>query len=147
MKVDTLLKLPVTASTGVIGPEVVGDGQATSIEQVSTDSYKAAFYPESRFGGFTDVDGTVIFYSRIGALVRPCFVVVDCGCGRGSHSEDPSAFRRNLRCFKGKVSKVIGLDVDASAAENQTIDEFRQLVPGRPWPLENQSADLITVTL
>jgi len=27
------------------------------------------FYPESRFGGFTQIDGTVAFYSRVQALV------------------------------------------------------------------------------
>ena len=37
------------------------------------------FYPESRFGGFTDIDGTVAFYSRVNALVKPLYVVVDFG--------------------------------------------------------------------
>jgi len=26
-------------------------------------------YPESRFGGFSDIDGTVTFYSRVNALL------------------------------------------------------------------------------
>jgi len=76
------------------------------------NKYKALFYPESSFGGFTHVDESVAFYSRVNALLQPSFVVVDFGCGRGSHQDDSVMFRRSLRCLKGKVSKVIGVDVD-----------------------------------
>ena len=36
-----------------------------------------AFYPESKFGGFTDLDGTIRFYLRVNALLEPGFTVVD----------------------------------------------------------------------
>lgn len=105
--------------------------------------HQAAFYPESTFGGFTDVDGTLAFYARINSLITPTSVVVDCGCGRGHHAEDPIRFRRELRCLKTKVSSVIGLDVDAAAAANPTVDEFRQIAPGSPWPLDDNSVSLV----
>ena len=104
---------------------------------------KEHFYPESRFGGFTNVDWTVAFYSRVHALIRPGHVVVDFGCGRGSHLEDPVAFRRELRSFKDKVARVIGVDVDPVGATNPYVDEFRELTPDAPWPLDTASVDVI----
>jgi len=102
----------------------------------------ARFYPESRFGGFTDVDGTVAFYSRVNALLAPSFVVIDFGCGRGAHTEDRVPFRRELRRLKGKVTRVIGLDVDAAGGGNPSIDEFRAL-SGPEWPVDAHSVDMI----
>ncbi len=101
------------------------------------------FYPESTFGGFTGVDGTVAFYSRVNALAQASFRVIDFGCGRGKNAEDPILFRRNLMCLKGKVAQVIGLDVDEAGKRNPTLDDFRLLTPDGPWPLDDQSADLI----
>src|SRR5690349_7094694 len=74
--------------------------------------YDHSFYPERAFGGFSDVDGTVTFYTRVNSLIDPAFRIVDFGCGRGAHSEDAVALRRDLRSFKGRVETVIGLDVD-----------------------------------
>jgi SAM-dependent methyltransferase len=99
------------------------------------------FYPESRFGGFTQIDGTVAFYSRVQALARPEHVLVDFGCGRGAYGEDPVSFRRDLRIFKGKVRQVIGLDASPSGAENPYLDAFYSL-DGPRWPLGDCSADL-----
>lgn len=110
---------------------------------VQMDTYIKSFYPESAFGGFTDIDGTVVFYARVNALIQPSSVVVDFGCGRGSHSEDPIVFRRNLRCLRGKVARVIGLDVDNAAARNPTIDEFHLIGPKETWPLEGGSCDVV----
>lgn len=105
--------------------------------------YNAEFYPETSFGGFTRADGTVAFYTRVNALLRPSFTVIDFGCGRGQHEEDTNSFRRGLCLLKGKVSKVIGLDVDEVGMSNPSIDEFRTLIPGRPWPVPDQSAEMI----
>ena len=105
--------------------------------------YLPLFYPESKFGGFTDIDGTIAFYSRVNALLQQSSVVVDFGCGRGAHQEDPIAFRRNLLCLKGKVSKVIGVDVDEAGRTNSGVDEFRSLEPGSPWPLADRSVDMV----
>lgn len=99
------------------------------------------FYPESRFGGFTQIDGTVAFYSRVQALVRPDSIMVDFGCGRGAYINDPLPFRRDLRIFKGKARRVIGLDASPAGAENPFLDQFLQLEDSR-WPLPDASADL-----
>jgi SAM-dependent methyltransferase len=103
---------------------------------------KHLFYPESRFGGFTDIDGTVIFFTRVNALLEPGHVVLDVGCGRGSAAEDPVRTRRTLRNLKGKAARVIGIDVDPAATENPFLDEFR-LIEGPAWPLPDDSIDLM----
>ena len=101
-----------------------------------------SFYPESKFGGFTGVDGTVAFYSRVQALAQPETVAVDFGCGRGAYAADPIAYRRELRILKGKVRRVIGLDANPSAVQNPFIDTFHLLENCQPWPLADNSADL-----
>ncbi len=85
---------------------------------------KEIYYPESKFGGFTNVDGTIHFYTRINALVRPDFILLDYGCGRGGVADDQVAYRRGLRIFKNKCKRVIGMDVDENASSNPFIDEF-----------------------
>lgn len=104
-------------------------------------NYKQIYYPESRFGGFSNVDGTVTFYNRVNALIKPASVVIDAGCGRGAYGGDPIEYRRNLRILKGKCRRVIGIDVDQKARENPYIDEFRQ-IESASWPIENGTADL-----
>jgi len=102
------------------------------------------FYPEVRFGGFTDIDGTVSFYSRINSLLHPSFVVLDVGCGRGKCNEDPILFRKNLSILKGKVASVIGIDLDINAQDNPCLDEFRLIEgEGDSWPVEDNTIDLI----
>jgi SAM-dependent methyltransferase len=107
------------------------------------DAHKESFYPETSFGGFSNHDGTVLFYTRVNALVQPSFIVVDFGCGRGEHADDAVGFRRGLRCLKGKVARVIGVDIDLAGRSNPTVDEFRKLEPGHSWPIEDTSANLI----
>jgi SAM-dependent methyltransferase len=99
------------------------------------------FYPESKFGGFSDVDGTVRFYLRVNALVDSQSVVIDYGCGRGAYGEDTVPARRDLRILKGKVKRVIGLDVDLVGEQNPYLDEFHLLKDER-WPLTDDSTDL-----
>jgi SAM-dependent methyltransferase len=99
------------------------------------------FYPESKFGGFSQIDGTVAFYARVQALARPDSIVLDFGCGRGAYAEDPIAFRRDLRIFKGKVRQVIGLDANPAAACNPFVDAFH-LLQAPTWPVENASIDV-----
>lgn len=103
---------------------------------------KETFYPESKFGGFTNVDGTIAFYSRVNALLESSSVVLDIGCGRGAYANSPVPFSRNLRILKGKVAKVIGIDVDIAAKDNPFIDEFH-LIEGYSWPIPDASVDLI----
>jgi SAM-dependent methyltransferase len=103
--------------------------------------YKRQFYPESRFGGFSNVDGTLAFYHRVNALIQPASVVVDVGCGRGAYGDDPVPYRLQLRILKGKCQKVIGLDVDLKGYENPFIDDFRP-IQGDRWPVESEETDL-----
>ena len=103
---------------------------------------KERFYPEMRFGGFSAVDGTVAFFTRVNALLDPSFIVLDVGCGRGEYSEDRVLPRKNLRILKGKAARVIGIDVDQGARDNPFVDEFR-LLQGDIWPVESDSIDLV----
>jgi SAM-dependent methyltransferase len=100
------------------------------------------FYPESTFGGFTRIDGTVAFYTRVQALVKPDMVMIDFGCGRGAYTADPVTYRRDLRIFRGKARQVIGIDASAAAADNPFLDEFRCL-KAADWPVADGEANLI----
>jgi ubiquinone/menaquinone biosynthesis C-methylase UbiE len=100
-----------------------------------------AFYPESRFGEFSRFDGTIGFYARVNELANFDSVVLDIGCGRGVWLNDPVHIRRQLRDFKGRCARIIGADVDSSAAENPSLDEFR-LLTGATWPFEDNSIDV-----
>jgi hypothetical protein len=67
------------------------------------------FYPETRFGGFTDIDGTMAFFNRVNSLLDSSFVVLDVGCGRGEYHEDEVCVRRNLRNLRGKSPGLLEL--------------------------------------
>jgi SAM-dependent methyltransferase len=101
-------------------------------------------YPEVAAGGFTGVDGTVEFYTRVNALLRPDMVVVDYGAGRGRFMEDESApLRRDLCNLQGKVAKVVGLDLDDVVLSNPVLDEAHVIDLSAPLPLASSSVDLV----
>jgi hypothetical protein len=56
---------------------------------VRLNPWLATFNPESRFSGFTDIDGTVAFYLRVNALATSKDVVLDLDCGQGTYANDP----------------------------------------------------------
>lgn len=104
---------------------------------------KAILYPEVAAGGFTHIDGTIDFYNRVNALLASEMTVVDFGAGRGAfYSDDKVKYRRDLRHLRGKVKKVIGLDVDPVVKENRTVDESFVIRAEDPLPLPNQSVDI-----
>jgi len=107
------------------------------------DRFLYRFYPETRFGGFTDCDGTIRFYTRINALAEEVRegTVLDVGCGRGAYADDLLPLRAKLRVLRGRCARVIGLDVDPTARENPFIDEF-YFLRGSSWPLDDSSIDL-----
>lgn len=107
-------------------------------------SAKQYFYPETVAGGFSRVDGTVAFYTRINALLRPEMTVLDFGAGRGMGVQDDAVpYRRELRTLRGKCRRVIGIDVDDAVRENPGLDEAHVVAPGADLPLDTASVDLI----
>ena len=110
---------------------------------MATLMHEALFYPESRFGGFTAVDGTIAFYTCVQSLLTPAARVLDFGCGRGAHEEDDVGLRRELRIMQGHCEKVCGVDVDPAGSSNPFIDEFKQLSPGAQVPYAEATFDLI----
>jgi SAM-dependent methyltransferase len=99
-------------------------------------------YPEIAFGGYSRVDGTMDFLARAHALAPSEGTILDIGCGRGEGVEDRCRARARLCDFRRAGVKVVGIDVDPSAAGNPIIDEFRPLRIGEPWPIESASVDL-----
>lgn len=117
-------------------------GLSGAKRRIDTVSYKNIYYPESKVGDFTDIDGTIAFYLRVNSLVDSTSVILDIGCGRGRYVEDPVSIRRNLRIFKGRCKKVIGIDVNNAARVNPFIDEF-YLIQDNSWPIKDNSIDIV----
>lgn len=101
--------------------------------------YESA-YPEIAAGGFSAIDGTVQFYTRINALIRPNMTVLDLGAGRSTLAEYPAT--EALATLRGKVAKVIGIDVDAAVLDNPVVDQA-MVYDGVTLPLDDASIDLI----
>jgi 2-polyprenyl-3-methyl-5-hydroxy-6-metoxy-1,4-benzoquinol methylase len=60
-------------------------------------SYKIDFYPESRFGGSSNIYRTITFHSRVNPLLTSSSMVLDVGCGRGIYDQDLVIWSRDLR--------------------------------------------------
>jgi len=102
------------------------------------------FFPEIEAGGFSRIDSTVQFYTRVNALLNPDLVLLDFGAGRGvSHLEDVVPYRRELRNFRGKVREVIGADVDPVVVTNPSLDRALVLDPTGTIPLSDECVHLI----
>jgi SAM-dependent methyltransferase len=101
-------------------------------------------YPEVGAGGFTRVDGTVAFYGRINALLKPNMTVVDFGAGRGAGpSDDPVPYRRSLQTLRGRVREVIGVDIDPVVKDNPAVDRAIVTSAIGALPLDDESVDLV----
>ena len=106
----------------------------------------AYFFPEKHAGGFSRHNMTVQFYVRVNALLRSDMTVLDFGAGRGEGVVDERRpFVRELRNLRGKVRRVVGVDVDPVVTTNPTLDEAHVLPPGPglALPLADGSVDLI----
>lgn len=104
----------------------------------------AAVYPEIRAGGFSSVDGTVQFYSRVNALLRPGMRVLDFGAGRGKDAvEDTVEYRRALRTLVGKGALIVGADVDRAVSSNPSVDAALVVEEDRGLPLAPESIDIV----
>jgi SAM-dependent methyltransferase len=104
----------------------------------------ARLYPEAAVGGYTHLDGSVEFYTRVSALVDADSDVLDFGAGRGQWALDPMPhISRHLRMLKGRVHRVVGTDVDEAVLTNPALDEAHVVDFGAPLPFDPESFDLV----
>jgi SAM-dependent methyltransferase len=104
----------------------------------------ARLYPEVNAGGYSRMDGSVDFYTRINALVTPDSRVLDFGAGRGWWAvETVAPFQRQIRMLKGRVKQVVGTDVDPAVKTNPSLDEAHVVDLGAPLPFDDNSFDLV----
>lgn len=102
------------------------------------------FYPETAAGGYSRVDGSVEFYTRIRALLEPHMEVLDFGAGRGwAVVDDPNPTRSRLANLRGACAKVVGVDIDPVVRDNPGLDEAVVIEPGDRLPFADQSFDLV----
>jgi SAM-dependent methyltransferase len=94
-------------------------------------------------GDFPPLDGTIEFYGRVNALIKPTMTVLDLGASTALwRQQDQSEYRRSLRPVKGKVAKLIGADIDPAVFTNETTDE-NLLIENGHVPLPDLSVDMI----
>jgi len=103
------------------------------------------FYdPAAAFlGGFSSLDGTMEFYGRINALLKPTYKVLDFGAGRGAwYFEDRVNYRRSLRDIRSKVAAYIGVDVDEDVLQNPTTTN-NIVIRNGIIPIDDNTFDLV----
>jgi SAM-dependent methyltransferase len=115
------------------------NGAVATTEELAHD-----FYPESYVGGFPHVDGTVIFFTQIAALLRPTDHVLDFGAGRGEPIlDDKVPYRRHLSNMKGRCAHLEGCDVDDVVLSNPYLDHAEVISPDSPLPYPDNRFDLV----
>jgi SAM-dependent methyltransferase len=98
---------------------------------------------DDMLGGYTSTDGTVEFYNRVNAILKPELTVLDLGAGRGSWSFlDKCKYRNKLQTIKGKVKEYICADIDEAVLSNSTSDR-NVIIQDNRVPLEDKSVDII----
>jgi SAM-dependent methyltransferase len=110
----------------------------------TTEELVHRFYPESNVTGFSHVDGTVIFFTQIAALLRPTDHVLDFGAGRGEAIlDDKVHYRRHLSNMKGRCAHLEGCDVDEVVLNNPYLDHAEVIRPDSPLPYPDNRFDLV----
>jgi SAM-dependent methyltransferase len=108
------------------------------------EQIQARFFPETQVAGFSHVDGSVDFWSRVRALVTPESRVLDYGAGRGAFIDnDSSRYRRQLKIVRGHAAHVTGCDVDPAVKENPFLDAADVIDFSARLPYPDASFDLI----
>ena len=87
-------------------------------------------------------DGTVYFYKNILKYVSTDLKVLDIGAGRGAWLEDHDKNRLKFRDLRGKVSKIVGLDISQSIKDNKYLDEAI-IYDGNKFPFGEGTFDII----
>ena len=129
---------PSTNSAGLLNGTAPANGQGNRGARVDP---KLRHYPESQFGGYSDIDQLAVFYTRVRSLLEPSFTVLDIGCGRGKHAERQTP-RRRLKILNDQCQTVIGIDVNPAAQDNPFVDEFHLIDAHSRWPIPDSSVDL-----
>lgn len=106
-------------------------------------NHLANLFPELGAGGYTSIDGTIEFYTRVRSVVPSSATIVDLGAGRGKLIEDPVEHRRELRQLSRTYKRVVGLDIDDAVMENPTVHEAHVIERGKPFPLLDASVDAV----
>ena len=104
---------------------------------------ESIYYPEKLAGGFSRHCGTLQFFQRVHALLRPGDKVLDFGAGRGVGHQEGSDYSRRLRNLQGEGRHVIGVDVDPVVKSNPSLDEAFVLDHDGPLPFPDATFDLI----
>lgn len=100
-------------------------------------------YREIGAGGFSRVDGTIEFYTRVNALVGADMIVLDIGAGRGAQLLNAdSPYRARLQSLQGRVKRLVAVDVDEAVKCNRFVDEAHVIAAGEPLPFADSTFDL-----
>lgn len=103
----------------------------------------ARAYREIGAGGFSHVDGTIEFYTRVNALVGADMIVLDIGAGRGAQLVNASSpYRARLQSLQGRVKRLVAVDVDEAVKCNRFVDEAHVIAAGEPLPFAESTFDL-----
>ncbi|BBZ22079.1 methyltransferase domain-containing protein [Mycolicibacter hiberniae] len=110
----------------------------------TTEELLQRFYPECKVSGFSHVDGTVVFFTQVAALLRPTDHVLDFGAGRGEPIlDDEVPYRRDLSNLRGRCAQLYGCDVDEVVLDNPYLDHAGVIQPEAELPYADDQFDLI----
>ena len=105
---------------------------------------QARWFPEIGAGGFSSLDGTIEFYTRINALLESDMNVLNFGAGRGAAlTESECNYKKQLMTLRGKAAHVIACDIDDVVLNNPGADEVIVAQRDKPLPFNDGAFDLI----
>lgn len=100
-------------------------------------------HPEIHAGGFSKVDGTVEFFSRVQAILPAHDIVLDLGAGRGKWQEDACTWRRSLADLRGPHRFVVAADIDGAVTEHTAVDAAVLLPRHGGLPFRDRSISMV----